>query len=521
MDGRPPVIDLPGGRRRPGWHRAADAALLALVLGLTAITTVIVFESAIVPAVVNDRFDVTIVTASTLVSVAVAALAWTRGRVANDSAAVLRGAAFGALALLNGVNLVAGLIGADAALGASLDDPGQLPLVAGVVSRGLAAAILVLAGYVAISRRTSLVRPVLVLVGPMVAIGLLLVVGVATPERLPTLASPAALEAMATNPTRQLPAGVAPVLVLVQSLIGVGFLVAAVLAHRSFRRSARAGDALLAAGLLIAAFSQVHGAIHPGSYASVVTSADLLRLAFYVVLLAGVVAESRADLADLRSATLEIRRLAEAEFAAVALEERASLAREIHDGLAQDLWYAKLKQSRLLQTAELDDEARRLSDEVAGALDNALAEARTAVAAMRGGGSSGPLLDLLARLVDDYADRFALRAELTSDGMEPELEPKVQAEVVRIVQEALTNARKHADATVVRVTVESGDELRIAVSDNGRGFHPEAVSGGFGLDSMRQRASLIGATLTISSEPQGGSRVELTMPELGKEGDRR
>ena len=62
------------------------------------------------------------------------------------------------------------------------------------------------------------------------------------------------------------------------------------------------------------------------------------------------------------------------------------------------------------------------------------------------------------------------------------------------MQEALTNVQKHADATVVRVSVASGEDLRILVADNGRGFHPDAVDGGFGLDSMRQRADLIGAT---------------------------
>jgi signal transduction histidine kinase len=243
-----------------------------------------------------------------------------------------------------------------------------------------------------------------------------------------------------------------------------------------------------------------------------VTTGDLLRLAFYVVLLVGIVVDSRDDLAELRAATMEVRRLAEAEFAAATLEERARLAREIHDGLAQDLWYAKLKQSRLTQIAAFDGEPKRLSEEVASAIDIALAEARNAIAAMRGGAESGPLFDILERQVDDFSDRFAVRAELSRNGPEPAIGPRARAELVRIVQEALTNVRKHADATVVRVTVASADDLRIVVVDNGRGFHPDAVDGGFGLDSMRQRAALIGATLSISSKPQDGSRVELVLP---------
>ena len=78
---------------------------------------------------------------------------------------------------------------------------------------------------------------------------------------------------------------------------------------------------------------------------------------------------------------------------------------------------------------------------------------------MRQGSETGPLVDMLARHVDDFADRFALRAELTIHGPMPELGARAQAELLRIVQEALTNVRKHADATVVRVDVTSNGEL--------------------------------------------------------------
>ena len=122
------------------------------------------------------------------------------------------------------------------------------------------------------------------------------------------------------------------------------------------------------------------------------------------------------------------------------------------------------------------------------------------------------------RMVDDFADRFALRAELSASGPPPEIGPRAQAELLRIVQEALTNVRKHADATVVRVDLATDDRLRITVTDNGRGFRPESVPPGFGLESMRQRAGLIGATFVVASEPQNGTRVELSMPIARTEG---
>ena len=70
---------------------------------------------------------------------------------------------------------------------------------------------------------------------------------------------------------------------------------------------------------------------------------------------------------------------------------------------------------------------------------------------------------------------------------------------------------------VVRVDLTSNGELLVAVADNGHGFRPESVSSGFGLESMRQRAAIIGAKLTVTSEPQNGTRVELAMPIGGRE----
>lgn len=506
-------------RRGPTAEGVVDVALIVLALALAGFTGVIVASGVMAPAAVNDRFDIAIATAAALVSTAVAGLDWARGRDPHDPAILLRSSAFAVLALLNGLTLVVAIVGADITLGSTLADPGQLPHVAGIVGRGVAVILLVVAGWLSLSRHTPNIPSVFVL-APAALVLVILVAASFRQDALPFLVPPPGLEALATDPTASLPFGAAPALALFHGVIGVGFAGAAVMAHRTFRRSGRAGDALLAAGLLVAAFSQVHSALHPGSYSDVVTIGDLLRLAFYGVLLLGVVVESRDDLAELRAATMEVRRLAVTEFAAVALEERARLAREIHDGLAQDLWYAKLKLSRLAQVGELSGASRRLRDEVESAIDGALAEARDAVAAMRGGGNTGPLLDILRRQVEDFSDRFAIRAELIAEGSELEMSPRTQAELIRIVREALTNVRRHADATVVRVTVAAGDELRIVIADNGRGFRPDAAPTGFGLESMRQRAAVIGARLSVTSAPQDGSRVELVLPLTGREESR-
>lgn len=506
---------MPAPRR----HAGVDAALVILTVALALLTGVVIAVPAVAPAVINDRLALGILTAGALVSIAVAALNWARGRVSRDAAALLRGSALAVLGLLNILNVVVLVVGGEAAVGASIDEPGQLPLVAGVIARWTSAVLFALAGFLALGPAARSGRPALMLVAPAALVGVAIVMAALTQDRLPELADEAALDQLVQVPPMALTPSSAPVLVGTQGAIGAVFLLAALLAHRSYRRSGRGGDALLAAGLLIAAVSQVHSAIHPGSYASMVTTGDLLRLAFYGMLLAGMVIDSRDDLRELRAANVEVHRLAAAQAATAQLEERARIAREIHDGLAQDLWYAKLKQSRLAQRLTTDNDSRVLSDEVADAIDAALAEARRAVVAMRPGAEPGHLPDMIARQVEDFSDRFAVRAEITTRGPVPELEPRAQAEVLRIVQEALTNVRKHADATVVRVGIETERDLTVTIADNGRGFQPGINTGGFGLDSMRQRAELIGARLTVTSEPQDGTRIELVAPTRREERD--
>lgn len=498
----------------------ADLSLVLLAIGLIGLTVAVVSFGSLSPAVVNDRFDIVITTVSTLIAGAVAALARARGHVTHEPAEHLRASAFTVLAVVNLATLIGGVIGADRALGAALDAPGQLPPVAGLVSRATASMLLVAAGWAAISRRVPAVDPTVLLIVPTAIVMTLLAAAVVSPAAIPPLLPAGALDALRSDPTAPMRLGEAPLFLGMHTLVALAFLAASSMEYRAYLRSRRPSDALLSAGLLMAAFSQVHSAIHPGSYAGLVTTADLLRLAFYGLLLIGVVADSRRDVADLRAATVEVRRLAASQFAAAGLEERARLAREIHDGLAQDLWYAKLKQSRLAQVGQFSGEAAQLSGEVATAIDNALAEARNAVAAMRQGAESGPLLEMLQRVVDDFGDRFAVRAALTVEGAPPEIGPRAQAEVLRIVQEALTNVRKHADATVVRVNVESDGHLRLTIADNGRGFRPGTEASGFGLESMRQRAEIIGAELDVESEPQGGTRVQLVMRNQRKEGSR-
>ncbi|HXQ88621.1 MAG TPA: ATP-binding protein, partial [Solirubrobacterales bacterium] len=89
--------------------------------------------------------------------------------------------------------------------------------------------------------------------------------------------------------------------------------------------------------------------------------------------------------------------------------------------------------------------------------------------------------------------------------------------VYRLVQEALTNAVRHAEAKRVEVAVEgSADEIRIAIRDDGRGFDLALATGGRGLTGMRERIELFGGTIDVSSEPGRGTEIVATVPLGGR-----
>lgn len=499
----------------PSRREPVEVALAALLVVLVLFAVLVAVVPSVRPALVDVRLDMAITTMAAIIALSVAWISWLRVRETGEAGVLDRAAAFMVLGVYNALTLVVGLVDAERTVGSSLADPGQLPVLAGLVARATAGLLLVLAGLagtrrLAGRRAGSLAR----LVAPAGAFVVVVAIGAAIQPSLPPLVGAAALAQLARDPTAPLPASDNPWLLLAQLAVAVAFLYAALLSYRLWHAERRVSDAWLAAGLAIAAFSQLHAGIHPGAYTSLVTTADLLRIGFYLALLLGMAAERRADVQALRAANVELVRLREVDSTRAALEERGRLAREIHDGLSQDLWYAKLKQSRLTQLTSLTDEQAQLAGEVTDAIDAALAEARQAVMAMRATSGNATLPDVLQRYVDDFADRFGIRTVLERDGEVPTLSPRAQAEVLRIVQEALNNVRKHADATVVRVRLAGRDDgVAVVVADNGRGFDPaQAEAPGFGMESMRQRAALIGATLEVTARPRDGTRLSLTVP---------
>jgi signal transduction histidine kinase len=497
--------------------RRSDIVIAAVPVLLTALTVVLWVDPRLVPAFVNGPLDLVLNAAASLVAVAVAILAWVHYREGGERAGLVRAAAFLVLATQNLVFIGIAVAGASRELGLDLAEPGQLPLWSVIIGRGIAVILFVIAGLAALRPTMQrAVPPFAVLLVPAVVMAGISVLMIPMRDSLPVLLDASALAHLEADPTQPLLQSSGVVLILLQAGIGLGFLAAALISYRLYRRDGRTAEAFLAIGFILAAFSQVHSAIHPGSYQSLVTTGDLLRMAFYAVLLVVVGAEARSDVRALRFANEELVRLREAEVERATAEERARLAREIHDGMSQELWYAKLKQSRLAALEDLAPPARELADEVAGAIESALSEARQAILALRPA-EGASFAQVVARSVEDFADRFGIPAECEVDGTGERLPTRAQAELLRVLQEALTNVRRHADATRVWVrlrAVPSG--LRFEVTDNGRGFDPgQTASSRYGLRGMRERAGIIGAELHIESAPQDGTRIVLDVPLEG------
>lgn len=206
--------------------------------------------------------------------------------------------------------------------------------------------------------------------------------------------------------------------------------------------------------------------------------------------------------------------MVQVEYQAV-VDERARLAREIHDGLAQTLAFLKIQVAQM-QNYLAHGELERLSSTLQSnyrTLSDAYLDARQAIDNLRRMPSSS-LSGWIEQVGDDFEHSAGLKVDLSKFGLAVEFPPTVQAQLIRIVQEALNNVRKHANASSVQITgCQEGDEVLIQVSDNGVGFSPERVdvSVRYGLRGMQERAEMIGADFQIASRPGQGTIVSLRL----------
>ena len=185
------------------------------------------------------------------------------------------------------------------------------------------------------------------------------------------------------------------------------------------------------------------------------------------------------------------------------LEERRRIARELHDGLAHELAFIASKTRGAVSGAATSLEAR----ELAGAADRALDEARRAITVLSVAQPQS-LDDAISQTVEDLGSRLGMAwdLQLADDVHVP---GEVTENLLRIVREAITNAANHGASEHVRVILERSEALRLVIEDDGCGFDPDRqqAAGGFGLQSMQERAARVGAVLSVDSVLEQGTRV--------------
>ncbi|MER5951976.1 sensor histidine kinase [Streptomyces sp. NPDC001904] len=217
------------------------------------------------------------------------------------------------------------------------------------------------------------------------------------------------------------------------------------------------------------------------------------------------------------NAHLHSQLLVQAREAGVA-DERRRLAAEIHDTIAQGLT-GIIAQLQVVKNAPTLETAREHLDRADALARHSLGEARRSVHNLSPAAlADASLPEALKKTVADWGGRTGVRAEFTLTGTAQPLHDEIEATLLRITEEALSNAARHARATRVGVTLSfMAGEVTLDVRDDGCGFDPIALpartgSAGFGLDGMRARAERLTGDVTIESEPGSGTAISARVP---------
>ena len=218
-------------------------------------------------------------------------------------------------------------------------------------------------------------------------------------------------------------------------------------------------------------------------------------------------------------------KILEQQRALAMLQERECLARELHDELAQELTLINL-QAQLVSTlldAGHTDQARAQLQTLAKAAREAHLDVRGEISGLSEGiTQEDGLPGGLQRFTEMFQRTYGIRTDLVliSDYAASSLEPRAEVQLLRIVQEAFTNIRKHAKATHVQVSLTRVQEcMELVIEDNGVGFDPDGFPESrqtFGLGIMSERAMEIGGHMAIYSAPERGTRIVVNVPLVGE-----
>ncbi|MDX6512330.1 MAG: two-component system, NarL family, sensor kinase [Gaiellaceae bacterium] len=260
---------------------------------------------------------------------------------------------------------------------------------------------------------------------------------------------------------------------------------------RRFQRKRDDLDRWLGLGSTLMLFASLSNVFTPLPASGAVTPTDFLRVVAFGVLLLGVWRSIRFS-----------------EFGRAVAEERARVAREIHDGLAQYL-FAISTHTGMLERGNVSPETIASLKEAAAAAQQ---EARFAVLALSSASGTAPFDSALRRYVDFLTADGSLEVDIDIDP-DVRLDPDEQIEIFRIVQEGLANVRKHACATRAELAIELREGRRIvSIHDDGEGFDAEIREGtGQGLKNIRARSASIQGGFDLRSKPGLGTALEVVL----------
>jgi signal transduction histidine kinase len=200
------------------------------------------------------------------------------------------------------------------------------------------------------------------------------------------------------------------------------------------------------------------------------------------------------------------------------LQERNRIAREIHDSLGHALTAQSIQlENALLFLPSEADKTKSFLQEAKQLGSQALQEVRRSISTLRSNPLQGQSLEVaIAKTVGEFQNRTGIFPDCNLEIYEP-LSAEITTALYRIFQESLTNIYKHSGATEVKLNLQQSEEaIHLEIVDNGQGFDPNQNTTGFGLQGMRERTAALGGQFSLTSQPQKGCRimVSIGLPRL-------
>ena len=218
---------------------------------------------------------------------------------------------------------------------------------------------------------------------------------------------------------------------------------------------------------------------------------------------------------------IENQRLVSREKELAISEERNLLAQELHDSIAQGLAFLNIQVQLLEDSLKRgkEQEALETLPHIREGVQESYDDVRELLVHFRTRVHQSDLEGAIRSSLDKFEGQTGIRAVLEASGQGAPLEPEYETQVLHIVQEALSNVRKHSQASEVTVTLERDGSYIVSVRDNGRGFDPGGNPGDshVGLDIMKERAHRVGGKLEVISSPGAGTEIRLTLARMQKE----